>query len=51
MNIRNTEIAKNIGSQADLQHRLKRSEENLRYETAQNEEQRAQLNILKQGIE
>ena len=48
---RNLEIAKGLINQTELQRRLQQAESNLRRETALNEEQRAQIVILKQGIE
>lgn len=38
-------------STSQLQERLRNSEENLRKETSRSEEQRAQIAILKEGIE
>lgn len=48
---RNMEISKGILNQSEIQQRLQISEENLRKETALSEEQRAQISILKAGIE
>lgn len=48
---RNNEIAKGMLSSAQLHERLRNSEENLRKETSRAEEQRAQIAILKEGIE
>ena len=51
MQRRNNEIAKGIINQVAIQERLRITEENLRKETAICEEQRAQIAILKQGLE